>query len=272
MISCKEHQCQDDKYGRYGHPDQPIGKKLSPRNFRAFAFLDWLGFSDFAIERAHRVSPIHIELDHHVEDFIIDRAFWERKLPIPFLVFLGVLRYVILKNSAMDEAYYTVHKLVEMAGVSIRTLHYYDEIGLLKPDRVGSNKYRYYGEDALFRLQQILLYRDMDLSLQDIKSILEQPGFDPVEALRRHRSGIEARIKRLQGLLTTIDGTILHLTGAAEMSEHSLLRISRRRKRMRSQVGVSSASVNRPCSCINSGCLKSTTSLLPIVDSRSSVV
>ncbi len=59
---------------------------------------------------------------------------------------------------------YTVNQLATLAGISVRTLHYYDEIGLLKPSSVGGNGYRYYEDVALFRLQQILLYRELDLS------------------------------------------------------------------------------------------------------------
>ena len=73
---------------------------------------------------------------------------------------------------------FTVKQLSKMAGITPRTLHYYDEIGLLKPSRVGDNGYRYYGEDALLRLQQILLYRELDMPLEDIKEIMGRRDFD----------------------------------------------------------------------------------------------
>lgn len=67
---------------------------------------------------------------------------------------------------------YTVKQLADLAGVSVRTLHYYDEIGLLAPDAYGENGYRYYDEDALLRLQQILFFRELDFRLDEIKAII----------------------------------------------------------------------------------------------------
>jgi DNA-binding transcriptional MerR regulator len=117
---------------------------------------------------------------------------------------------------------YTVKQISELAGVSVRALHYYDEIGLLEPSWVGENGYRYYEDEALFRLQQILFFRELDLSLDEIKTILDEPEFDLVAALHAHRAGIEAKIHRLSGLINTIDSTILHLTGEVEMSKPTL--------------------------------------------------
>ena len=82
---------------------------------------------------------------------------------------------------------YTVKQLSKLAGVTPRTLHHYDQIGLLKPSRVGENGYRYYGEESLLRLQQILLYRELDLPLEDIKKIMGRRDFDVLGALRSHR-------------------------------------------------------------------------------------
>ncbi len=67
---------------------------------------------------------------------------------------------------------FTVKQLSRLAGITPRTLHYYDEIGLLKPTRVGDNGYRYYGEEALLRLQQILFYRQLDMPLDSIQEIM----------------------------------------------------------------------------------------------------
>lgn len=117
---------------------------------------------------------------------------------------------------------YTVKQISELAGVSVRTLHYYDEIGLLEPSWVGENGYRYYHDEAVFRLQQILFFRELDLSLDEIKTILDQPDFDLVRALQVHRAGIEAKIRRLNGLINTIDSTIMYFTGEVEMSKPKL--------------------------------------------------
>jgi DNA-binding transcriptional MerR regulator len=117
---------------------------------------------------------------------------------------------------------YTVKQLSELATVSVRTLHYYDEIGLLKPSRVGANGYRYYDDDALLRLQQILFYREIGLELMQIKDILDSPDFDLVTALRSHRASLLDKTRRIQSLIETIDNTIEHLTGAVEMSKKKL--------------------------------------------------
>ncbi|MCL4247507.1 MAG: MerR family transcriptional regulator [Anaerolineae bacterium] len=117
---------------------------------------------------------------------------------------------------------YTVKQLSELAGVSIRTLHYYDEIGLLKPAEVGANGYRYYDDAALLRLQQILFYREIGLELLRIKDILDSPDFDLLAALRSHRKVLAAKIGRLQKLVSTVDSTIMHLAGEVEMSKKRL--------------------------------------------------
>lgn len=117
---------------------------------------------------------------------------------------------------------YTVKQLSELAGVSVRTLHYYDEIGLLHPSQVGANSYRYYDEAALLRLQQILLYREMGLELLHIKDILDNPDFDLVTALRNHRAVLNEKIARLQTLVKTVDSTIMHVVGEVTMSKKRL--------------------------------------------------
>ena len=73
---------------------------------------------------------------------------------------------------------YTVKQLCDLAGVTPRTLHYYDQIDLLQPSDVGENGYRYYDDAALLRLQQILFYRELDLGLLQIKDVLDAPDFD----------------------------------------------------------------------------------------------
>jgi DNA-binding transcriptional MerR regulator len=117
---------------------------------------------------------------------------------------------------------YTVKQLAELAGVSVRTLHYYDEIELLQPSQVGSNGYRYYDEAAVLRLQQILFYRELEVELIQIKTILDDPEFDLVAALRQHRAALAAKATRLAQLTTTIDRTIQHLTGDRTMSSKQL--------------------------------------------------
>jgi MerR family transcriptional regulator, thiopeptide resistance regulator len=117
---------------------------------------------------------------------------------------------------------FTVRQLSKIAGITRRTLHYYDEIGLLKPARIGENGYRYYGEEALLRLQQILLYRQLDIPLDQVKAIMEGGDFDMMDALENHKKQLYLRIDHLQRLIHTLDNTILHLKGKKEMSPQQL--------------------------------------------------
>jgi MerR family transcriptional regulator, thiopeptide resistance regulator len=117
---------------------------------------------------------------------------------------------------------YTVHQLSKLAGVSVRTLHYYDEIGLLKPEAIRPNGYRQYGDQAVLKLQQILFFRELDLSLDNIKAMLGLPEFDAVAALESHRLSLQGRAKRLERLIQTVDDTILHMKGLKEMSPKQL--------------------------------------------------
>jgi DNA-binding transcriptional MerR regulator len=107
---------------------------------------------------------------------------------------------------------YTVRQLAKMAGVSVRTLHHYDQIGLLKPSSRTEAGYRLYAEKDLLRLQQVLFYRELDFPLDEIRIILDLPGFDQVEALRDHRRMLGERAERLARLLRTVDRTIARLT------------------------------------------------------------
>ncbi|MDF1654457.1 MAG: MerR family transcriptional regulator [Coxiellaceae bacterium] len=112
---------------------------------------------------------------------------------------------------------YTVNKLAKLSGVTVRTLHYYDEIGLLKPAYVGDNKYRYYGEEQLLLLQQILFYRELGFPLADIQQIVAKKDFDMIEALQSHRQTLAGDLDRIEDLVKTIDKTIAHLRGKQTM-------------------------------------------------------
>lgn len=118
----------------------------------------------------------------------------------------------------------TVKQLAKLAGVTPRTLHHYDAIGLLKPTRVGSNGYRYYEEEAALRLQQILFYRELNMPLDEIKKIMGRRDFDVLEALQGHRTALAQQVRRLNRLIETVDQTILHLKGKAAMNEQDFFR------------------------------------------------
>jgi DNA-binding transcriptional MerR regulator len=117
---------------------------------------------------------------------------------------------------------FTVKQLSDLAGVTPRTLHHYDQIGLLKPSRTGDNGYRYYGEESLLKLQQILFYRELGLSLEEIKKIMGRRDFVILSALETHKVELGKRITRLEGLIETVDNTISHLKGQKEMSKKQL--------------------------------------------------
>jgi DNA-binding transcriptional MerR regulator len=117
---------------------------------------------------------------------------------------------------------YTVSQLSNLTRITVRTLHYYDEIGLLAPTVVGENGYRYYGDEALLRLQQILFFREMGLGLLQIKAILDEPDFDRAGALKAHREALKAKIERLHTLMHTIDRTLEHLEEGTLMREDDM--------------------------------------------------
>ncbi|ODT78856.1 MAG: MerR family transcriptional regulator [Pelagibacterium sp. SCN 64-44] len=117
---------------------------------------------------------------------------------------------------------YSVNQLARLAGVSVRTLHHYDEIGLLKPAFTGENRYRYYGEEELLRLQQILIHRELDIPLGEIGAILDAPGFDRLETLQKQRERLEEQAKRFAGMVRTIDRTIARLKGERKMKNEDL--------------------------------------------------
>lgn len=119
---------------------------------------------------------------------------------------------------------YTVKQLAKLSGVSIRTLHHYDQIGLLKPARLGNNRYRYYEEPEVLRLQQILFHRELGFSLQEIAALLDRPGFDRLEALRSHRARLEREAQRYAELVRTIDRTIADLNGERTMRHTELFK------------------------------------------------
>jgi DNA-binding transcriptional MerR regulator len=113
---------------------------------------------------------------------------------------------------------YTVNKLANLAGISVRTLHYYDEIGLLKPSFTKENGYRFYEEKELLKLQQILFFRELEFPLEEIIKIVNAPDFNKLEALVDQKKLLELKKKRIEGLLTAITKTILSLKGGETMS------------------------------------------------------
>jgi DNA-binding transcriptional MerR regulator len=111
-----------------------------------------------------------------------------------------------------------VKEVAELAGISVRTLHHYDEIGLLTPEKTTPAGYRLYSERDLEKLQQILFFRELDFPLDQIKRILDDPKFDRAEALTMHRKLLLEKRERLDRLIATIDKTMLHMKGEIRMT------------------------------------------------------
>jgi DNA-binding transcriptional MerR regulator len=114
--------------------------------------------------------------------------------------------------------YYSVKKLAKLAGVSVRTLHLYDEMGLLTPSVRTEARYRLYGKNELLRLQQILFYRELDFPLKEIGEILDDPAFDLIQALESHKTALRVKSDRISTLIDTIDKTLLHLKNKTMLS------------------------------------------------------
>lgn len=95
----------------------------------------------------------------------------------------------------------SVHEVAKLTGITARTLHYYDEIGLLKPTKVTEAGYRMYDETALSRLQNILLFRELEFPLKEIKVILNSPDFDPSEVIAQQIELLELQYKHIGELI-----------------------------------------------------------------------
>ncbi len=114
---------------------------------------------------------------------------------------------------------YGIRELSELAGVSARTLRYYDEIGLLKPLYTSESGYRYYGQEELVLLQQILFYRQRGFELRQIRRILYEEEFDLMEALKDHLGELEDQRLHVDAMIRTVKQTILSMKGEYSMSD-----------------------------------------------------
>lgn len=117
---------------------------------------------------------------------------------------------------------YTVAALSKLAGISVRTLHHYDEIGLLIPARKDENGYRFYGEKELLILQQILFYKELGFPLKEVKSITQAPEFDILSALENHSNNLTKKISKYENLKNTLQRTIQKLKLKIEMKDSEL--------------------------------------------------
>lgn len=113
---------------------------------------------------------------------------------------------------------YTIKKLAGIAGVSTRTLRYYDEINLLKPKRINSAGYRIYGEDEVNLLQEIMIYKTMEVSLSDIEKIVKNKNYNTTEVLSNHLEKLILKKKELDNIINSVDKMIKNRKGELEMS------------------------------------------------------
>ena len=102
----------------------------------------------------------------------------------------------------------TVKQVSNLTGISVRALHYYDEIGLLKPSEITESGYRLYDDEALKTLQQILFFKELDIPLKDVKEIMSSPYFDKMKALKNQKKLLLLKRKRLNGLIELINKTL----------------------------------------------------------------
>lgn len=117
---------------------------------------------------------------------------------------------------------YKVKEVADIAGVSVRTLHHYDAIGLLKPESVTAAGYRLYTEKDLEKLQQILFFKELDFNLHEIKEILENPKFDRIYVLKAHRDLLREKKGRLEKIINTVEKTINSIEGGAKMNKKEM--------------------------------------------------
>lgn len=115
---------------------------------------------------------------------------------------------------------YTIKNLAQLAGVSVRTLRYYDEIGLLKPCRVNSSGYRIYGEKEVDLLQQILFYKSMDMKLEEISQVIYQSDFNICHALEEHYKELISKKNQIEQLILTVEKTLAYKKGEIKMSNN----------------------------------------------------
>ena len=115
---------------------------------------------------------------------------------------------------------YSIKELSRLSGVTTRTLRWYDEIGLLKPGRVAENGYRYYGQEQVDRLQDILFYRALGVELAQIKGCLDDPSYDRLSALQAHLEDLTARRAQLDGIIAAVKSTIDAEVRHEKMSDH----------------------------------------------------
>ncbi len=117
---------------------------------------------------------------------------------------------------------YKVKEVADMLGVSVRTLHYYDQVGLLKPESVTTAGYRLYTDHDLERLQQVLFFKELGFSLQEIKQIIDNPLFDRKRALIAQKKLLAEQKKRLEAIINLVEKTLESIEGGTTMTKKEM--------------------------------------------------
>ena len=117
---------------------------------------------------------------------------------------------------------YKVKEVANMVGISVRTLHHYDLIGLLKPKSISPAGYRLYSDHDLERLQQVLFFKELGFSLEQTKEIIISPDFDRKQALKTHKELLTAKRKRLDEIIRLVEHTIQSIEGDIEMDKREM--------------------------------------------------
>jgi DNA-binding transcriptional MerR regulator len=118
--------------------------------------------------------------------------------------------------------YYKVKEVADMAGISVRMLHHYDKIGLLRPESVSPAGYRLYTDKDLENLQQVLFFKELEFSLQEIKGIISSPNFDRKHTLKAHQSLLIKKKERLEEIIKTVEKTIQSIEGGTKMAKKEM--------------------------------------------------
>ena len=119
----------------------------------------------------------------------------------------------------------TVGAVARMAGVTVRTLHHYDEIGLVQPAGRTESGYRTYGLDEVERLQEVLFFRELGFSLETIRDMVERPSYSRVAALEQQKELLEARAGRLAAIIDAIDRAVAAARTGVKMSSEDMLEV-----------------------------------------------
>lgn len=120
---------------------------------------------------------------------------------------------------------YKIKEIAEIAGVSIRTLHHYDQIGLLKPETYSHKGYRLYSESDIEKLQQVLFFKELGFSLKETIEIINDGSFDKKKALKTHKKLLLKKKKRLDEIISSIDKTIESIEGDKKMEKKEMFKV-----------------------------------------------